>query len=233
MKRFNLSILILITVMLSMAFGVAAREEPETEAGVSVDQPKVRDWILRFGIVVAETNGRTSAHIDPGTVDVRLSGGGGAFANLEYKIIPFLGLEFGTTGIGADMNVSAHSGLKHIGTDVDVLGMSAWTFGANFRFVRTRTINAYAGPMLAFNRYAKWTVHSGVDGGCWPTKHECDEWVSVRSRSDSELTWGAKLGIDIVLTKRGNWALSGSISYLDATYNFEEGNEGGRGSINF
>jgi hypothetical protein len=233
MKRTTLSILILTTIMLSMASGVAAHEEPEAAEGVSVDQPKVRDWILRFGIVVAETNGSTSVDVDPGSVDVRLSGGGGGFANLEYKVIPFLGLEFGTTTIGADMNVSAHTGLKHIGTDVDVLGMSALTLGANFRFIRTRAINVYAGPMLAFNRYAKWTVHSGVDGGCWPTKHDCDEWVSVRSRSDSELTWGAKLGIDIVLTKRGNWTFGGSISYLDATYNFEEGDEGGRGSINF
>jgi hypothetical protein len=230
MKRFNLSILILITVMLSMAFGVAAREEPETEAGVSVDQPKVRDWILRFGIVVAETNGRTSVHIDPGTVDVRLSGGGGAFANLEYKIIPFLGLEFGTTGIGADMNVSANTGLKHIGADVDVLGMSALTLGTNFRFVRTRAINAYAGPMLVFNRYSQWSVHTGVDDEWWQNKH--DHWVSVKTKTDSELTWGAKIGIDIVLTKRGNWTFGGSLSYMDATYNFDQEGGDGRGSIN-
>jgi len=237
MKKTNLTVLILVlvlvTLMLSMASAAFAHEDPVAEESATVDQPKVRDWILRFGIVAAETNGQTSVDVSPGSVDVRLSGGGGGFANIEYKVLPFLGLEFGSTTIGADMNVSTHAGLKHIGTDVDVLGMSAWTLGANFRFVRTRTINAYAGPMLAFNRYAKWSVHSGVDGGCWPTKHDCDDWVSVRSRSDSELTWGAKLGIDIVLTKRGNWALSGSISYLDATYNFDEESGEGRGSINF
>ena len=237
MKKTNVTVLILIlvlvTLLLSMASSAFAHEDPVAEESASVDQPKVRDWILRFGIVAAETNGQTSVDVSPGSVDVRLSGGGGGFANIEYKVLPFLGLEFGSTTIGADMNVSTSAGLKHIGTDVDVLGMSAWTFGANFRFVRTRTINAYAGPMLAFNRYAKWSVHSGVDGGCWPTKHDCDDWVSVKSSSDSELTWGAKLGIDIVLTKRGNWALSGSISYLDATYNFDEEDGQGRGSINF
>ena len=95
--------------------------------------------------VVAETNGSTSVEVDPGTVDIRLSGGGGGFANLEYKVLPFLGLEFGTTSIGTDMNVSAHAGLKHIGTDVDVLGMSALTLAANFHFVRTPTVNVYAG----------------------------------------------------------------------------------------
>lgn len=230
MKRFNLSVLILITVMLTMAFGVAAHEEPETEEGVSVDQPKVRDWILRFGIVVAETNGQTSVDIDLGSVDVRLSGGGGAFANLEYKVTPFLGLEFGTTGIGVDMNVSANAGLKHVGADVDVLGMSALTLGANFRFVRTRAINFYAGPMLVFNRYSQWSVYTGVDDEWWPDKH--DHWVSVQSKRDSELTWGAKIGIDIVLTKRGNWTFGGSLSYMDATYNFDQEEGDGCGSIN-
>ena len=57
--------------------------------------------------------------------------------------------------------------------------------------------------------------------------------MRIESRNDSEVTWGAKLGIDIVLTKRGNWALSGSLSYLDATYNFDELDGQGRGSIDF
>lgn len=237
MKRTNLTVLILVlvllTLMLSMASSALAHEEPAAEKGVTVEQPKVRDWILRFGIVVAETSGSTSVAVEPGSVDVSLSGGGGGFANIEYKVLPFLGLEFGSTTVGADMNVSTNAGIKHVGADVDVLGMSAWTLAANFHFVRTPTVNVYAGPMVAFNRYSKWTLHSGWDDDCWPTKHGCDDWVRIESRSDSEVTWGAKLGIDIVLTKRGNWALSGSLSYLDATYNFDEGHGQGRGSIDF
>ena len=190
------------------------------------------DWILRFGFDFAETSWSTSVDLDPGSVDARLSGGGGGFANIEYKVLPYLGLEFGSTTIGADLNVSANVGTKHYSTDVDVLGMSALTLAANFHFVRTPTVNVYAGPMLAFNRYSKWTVHSDWDDGCWPTKHDCG-WVSWESRNDSEVTWGAKIGIDIVLTKRGNWALSGSLSYLDATYNFDELDGGGSGSIDF
>lgn len=237
MKKTNLTVLILIlvvvTLLLSMASSAFAHEEPVSNEGAVVEQPKVRDWILRFGFVVAETSGSTSVEVDPGTVDIRLAGGGGGFANIEYKVLPFLGLEFGSTTIGADMNVSAGAGIKHAYTDVDVLGMSALSLAANFHFVRTPTVNVYAGPMLAFNRYSKWTVHTGWDDDCWPAKHGCDEWVSVRSRNDSEVSWGAKLGIDIVLTKRGNWALSGSLSYLDATYNFDEGDGQGRGSIDF
>ena len=74
--------------------------------------------------------------------------------------------------------------------------------------------------------------HTG-GGDCWPEKHGCDDWVSLRSDNDSEVTWGAKIGIDIVLTKRGNWALSGSLSYLDATYTFDEVDGQGRGSVDF
>lgn len=231
MKRTTLSILILITILLSTAWSVAAHEEPETSEAATADQPKIRNWTLRFGFVVAETSGSTTIAVDPGSVDVSLSGGGGGFVNLEYKATPLLGLEFGTTGIGADMNVSTHAGLKHIGADVDVLGMSALTLAANFHFIRTKTINVYAGPMLAFNRYSKWSVHTSVGDEWWPAKHDYDEWVSVRSSSDSEISWGAKIGIDIVLTKRGNWTLGGSLSYLDATYDFDEVSGEGQGSI--
>ena len=108
MKKTNVTVLILIlallTILLSMASSAFAHEEPDAEEKAAVDQPKIRDWILRFGIVVAETNGSTSVAVDPGSVDVRLSGGGGGFADIEYKILPFLGLDFGSTTIGADMN---------------------------------------------------------------------------------------------------------------------------------
>jgi hypothetical protein len=237
MKRTNVPVLVLIlvllTLLLSMATSAIAHEEPQQEQPAAVEQPKVRDWILRFGFVVADTNGSTSVLVDPGSVDVRLAGGGGGFAAIEYALLPWFGLEFGTTTIGSDFNVSTRTGAKHIGTNVDVLGMSALTLGANFRFVRTPTVNLYAGPMVAFNRYSQWSTSTGIGDGCWPAKHDCDDWVRLDSRNDSEVTWGAKLGIDIVLTKRGNWALSGSLSYIDASYNFDEVDGGGRGSIDY
>jgi hypothetical protein len=230
MKRSSLCILILITVMLSAAPVAVAHEDTKT-ARREAAAAKIRNWILRFGIVAAQTNGSTSVRVDPGFVELKLDSGGGGFANIEYRITPLLGLEFGSTTIGSDMSVSATSGLKHFGTDVDVLGMNALTIGVNFRLVSNRAINFYAGPMLAFNRYSKWSFYTGYDGSCWPSKHGCDGWVRIESRNDSELTWGAKVGVDIVLTKRGNWALSGSLSYIDATYNFDRLAGGGRGSI--
>jgi hypothetical protein len=45
MKKANLHTLILITILLSMASGVTAHEEPEVAEGAAVEQPKVRDWL--------------------------------------------------------------------------------------------------------------------------------------------------------------------------------------------
>lgn len=234
MKKTNVTVLILIlvllTLMLSMASSAFADETTPVVEEPSVEQPRVRDWNLRFGFIVAETNGDTTVAVDPGSVDVSLSGGGGGFVSLERKITPLLGLEFGLTGIGANMNVSA-GGLKHWGTDVDALSMGALTLGANFHFVKTGAIDVYAGPMLSFNRYSKWSVRTGGEEDWWPNKHDDEYWVSVNSRDDSELTWGAKAGIDIFLNKKKSWTLSGSLSYIDATYDFEEEAGEGRSSI--
>ena len=101
----NLLILIIIALSLAFATSAGAHEEPGTAEKAAPQEQKVRDWTLRFGIVVANSNGSTAVEVDPGSVDVSLSGGGGGFANLEYKVTPLLGLEFGTTGIGLDMNV--------------------------------------------------------------------------------------------------------------------------------
>lgn len=230
MKQLTPYALIVTTAVMLAAVGATAQEQAAAPAGQDVQQPKIRDWTLRFGIVVAQTSGSTEIDADPGTVDVRLSGGGGGFANLEYKITPLLGLEFGTTGLGLDLNVSAGAA-KHYGTEVDLVSMGALTLGANFHFIRTPSVIVYAGPMLAFNRYSKLSVHSGWDDDWWPGEHHHDDWVSVRTRTDSEVTWGAKIGIDIVLTKRGNWTFGGSLSYLDATYGFEPEPGGGSGSV--
>jgi len=234
MKRVNLYVMTLILVILSAGWSVEAQEEAETADAPAVQQPKVRDWTLRFGLIVAESSGSTSVTTDPGSVDIRLGGGGGGFALLERKVSPLLGLEFGTTGIGLETNVSTRTGLKHYEASVDFVSMSALTFGANFHFVRTPDVIVYAGPMLAYNRYSKWSACTGCDGEWWPNKHDCGSYscVSVQSRSDSEFTWGAKIGLDIILTKRGNWALSGSLSYMDASYDFEGDRGSGSGSIN-
>jgi outer membrane protein W len=224
------AILVLIAAILAVASSVAAHEEAAPAEPLADPSQKVRDWTLRFGFVVAETDGSTSVITDPGSVDIKLSSGGGGFALLERKVSPLLGLEFGTTSIALDTNVSTRTGLKHASTEVDFVSMNALTFGANFHFVRSRDVIVYAGPFLSYNRYSKWSVYSGCGDHWCPTKHD-DYWVSIESRSDSEFSWGGKIGLDLILTKRGNWALSGSISYMGATYEFEDDSDLGSGSI--
>lgn len=226
----RMTLMTTVIAALMIAGGAAAQEPNETSESTTVETPRIRDWNLRFGFIVAETNGDTSVAVDPGTVDVSLSGGGGGFVSLERKVTPLLGLEFGLVGISTDMNVTA-GGLKHWGTDVDVLSMGALTLGANFHFVNTGSVDVYAGPMLSFNRYSKWSVRTGGDDDWRSNKHDDDYWVSVNSKNDSEFTWGAKAGIDIFLNKKKSWVLSGSLSYLDATYDFDEGSGEGDGSI--
>ncbi len=138
-------------------------KSPSRRRARLVEQPKIRDWILRFGFVVAETNGSTSVAVDPGSVDVRLSGGGGGFANIEYKVLPFLGLEFGIDHHRCGHERFGRAGLKHIGTDVDVLGMSALTLGANFHFVKDADRStSMPGPCWHSTGYSKWSASLGL-----------------------------------------------------------------------
>ncbi len=220
-----------VVVTMMIAVGAAAQEPVETDETAAVQIPRQRDWHLRIGLVVADTNDKTTVMIDPGSVDVRLGGGAGGFISLERKVTPLLGLEFGMTGIGTDINVSAHTGLKHLGTDVDVLAMGALTVGANFHLVREDPIHVYAGPLLSFNRFSKMSVRAGIDHDWWPTKHHRDHWASVRIKSDSEVSWGAKAGLDLLLGKKKRWTLGCSVTYLDATYRFEPESGDGRISI--
>jgi opacity protein-like surface antigen len=231
MKKTNpcIPIAILVAIALSVAAGAAAAEEPEPGEPTSTEQQRARDWYLRFGFVAAETDGRTSVAVDPGSVDVSLSGGGGGFVSLERRVTPLLGLEFGMTGFGANMNVSTHIGLKHVGAEVDLLSMGALTFGANFHVVKEGGVDVWAGPLLTLNRYSEWSVRSGIDGHWWPSDH--DDWVSARVKSDSEVSWGAKAGIDVFLGKKKKWTLGCSLTYLEATYDFEQGSGSETSSI--
>lgn len=214
-------ITLLIVLMASPASLLVANEPGEDAEVEKIEAPKPRDWQLRFGFLVADTNGETSVAVDPGSVNVSLSGGGGGFISLERRVTPLLGIEFVMTGMGVDMNVSTRAGLKHCDADVDILSMGSLTLGANFHFVNDGPIDVYAGPLLAFNSYNALSVRTGFD----------DDWVSVRTKGDSEFTWGAKAGLDIPLGKKKLWSLGFSLTFINATYEFEQESEPGRASI--
>jgi outer membrane protein W len=218
-----------LLVPMILATGAAAQEPAETEEPSPAQPQRSRDWRLRFGLLVADTSGSTSVGVDPGSVDVSVSGGGGGFLSFERKMTPLLGIELGLIGMGSDIGVSTGAGLKHIGTEVDLLAMGSLTLGLNFHFVDEGPVELSVGPLISFNRFADVSIRAGFDHPWWPAKH--DGWSSVRTRSDSELSWGAKAGLDIPIDSKRRWSLGGSLTYLDASYDFERESEPGRSAV--
>ncbi len=188
--------------------GIHAQETAGPTEPAAAPLQRVRPWQLRFGFLVADTTGDASVAAGPGAVDVRFSGGGGGFVNLERQLTPLVGFEFALIGMGTDLNVSAGSGTKHdCCANVNVLATGSLTLGVNFHFVKDGPIDVYAGPFVAFNRYADVSTSTWDWDYDWPP---CDDdWVTVQARSDSEVTWGAKAGLDIYVGKRdgGRWGL--------------------------
>jgi outer membrane protein W len=229
--RISRSITIGLLGAMLVATSSLAQEAPAPEDPATAEQQRSRDWTLRFGFLVANTTGGSSVSAGPGAAEVRLNGGGGGFVNLEYRTSPLLGIELNLIGMGTNLNVSTGVGRKHtVYSDVDFLTMGSIAIGANFHFVRDGKIDVYAGPLLAFNRYTDIAVRSGFHHG---DSHKHDEWSSVRWRDDSEVTWGAKAGLDILLGKKQRWSVGFGLTYMDATYTFEDESDSGSSSISF
>ncbi len=215
--------------LLMIATIATAQEPVEVEEPVQIQVPKTRNWLLRFGFVVADTSGQTSVGVNPGNVVVGVNGGGGGFIGIERRASPLVGVDFSMTGIGTDMNISTGVNPHHAWSELNIMAMSLLTLGVNFHFVNEGPIDVYAGPLLSFNRYSNVSV--GADtGDCW-WWCEPDHAETVWMRSDSEFTWGARAGLDIPLGKKKKWTLGCSLTYIDATYEFEPSSQGGPGSL--
>ncbi len=224
-------VLSVLFAIVMVAPGVGAQDAPPAEEPTTPQAQRSRDWVLRFGFLVADTVGDTSVATSPGGTSVSLSGGGGGFVSLERRISPLVGVEFNLIGMASDLNLSTGAGLKHhVYSESDFLTTGSIALGVNFHFVNEGPVDVYAGPMLAFNRYSNVSTRSGFHGD-WHEKH--DEWVTVQWQSDSEVTWGAKAGLDIFLGKKKTWSLGCSLTYMDATYNFKDDPDSRGTSISF
>jgi len=224
-----------IGVFLLLTAGVTpvhSNERPVTGA----ERPqRDRSWRLRVGLLAADTTGHTGASVDPGAVDLSVGGGGGVHVNLERRVSPLLGFELGLMGMASDFHVSAGVGKAlHVGTDVDMLSTGSLTLGALFHLVDDGAVDLYAGPLVAYNRYADFSVGTGLGDVDWDWHWPWndDEGVSVRADSDSEITWGVRAGIDIFVGKKKHrWSVGGSFTYLSATYSLERRSAEGRTDI--
>lgn len=193
---------------------------------------KIRKWHLRFGAVLADSNGGSQWTAEPGSVSGGVDAGGGGSVSLERRVSPLVGIEFGLAATGLSVSVSAGVGTKSTFTSTEVLVMAPLTLGANFHVVDGGPIDVYAGPLLTYNRFSELKVQTGVDFPWWPPWGD-EDWAGtgVRWTSSSELSWGAHAGLGVFFGKKRKWSAEFALTYLDATYKAERETDSERTSI--
>ncbi len=195
----------------------------------TVAAQKIRKWHLRFGAVLADSNGGSQWTAEPGSVSGGVDAGGGGSVSLERRVSPLVGIEFGVAATGLNLNVSAGVGSKSVFTSTEVLVLAPLTLGANFHIVDDGPVDVYAGPLLTYNRFSELTVRTGVDSPWWPW--EDDGWTTVRWTSSSELSWGAHAGLGVYFGSKRKWSAQFALTYLDATYEAERSSDSATTSI--
>ena len=217
-----------IGVFLLLAAGATPAHSEEPPVNGTERPLRDRNWRLRAGLLAADTTGHTGASVNPGAVNLSVGGGGGVHINLERRVSPLLGVELGVMAMASDFHVAAGVGKAlHVGTDVDMLSTGSLTLGALFHFVDDGAVDLYAGPLVAFNRYEGVSVHDGYGHDWW----DDDDWTTVHTRDDSEVTWGARAGVDFLVGRKHRWSVGGSLTYMDASYDFERRSEPGKREI--
>jgi outer membrane protein W len=209
------------------AIGAAAEEITETTDSANAKTSKVRKWHLRFGALVADTNG-SPVTVEPGSVTVSLNAGGGGSVSLERRVSPLVGVEFGISTIGSNIGFSAGVGTKSAFTSTEILVTTPLTIGANFHFVEDGPIDVYAGPLLAYNRHSELSIQTGVDFPWWPWGDDHWTGAAVRWADSSEFSWGAHAGLGVYFGKKRKWSAEFALTYLDATYEIERESEPGK-----
>jgi outer membrane protein W len=121
--------------------------------------------------------------------DVELDNTAGFGLGYEFKFSPLIGLAFDYSWYGPDVKA------EDIG-DASA-DFNPMTLGLMFHFIHGRVVDFYAGPAAAYIDYGS---NSDVD-------------------IDKELTWDARIGLDIKIFKWFGVGLS--VEYIDATADFE------------
>jgi len=208
-----------VVFVLATVFAVAA--------GAADLPPRERNWLLRFGPMIVDGDGGATVSSVPGDVHfgANIGAGGGGSVSLERRVTPLMGVEFGIAAAGLDLGFRVGAGTSGVGTSTDLLMFTPITVGANFHLVPEGPVDVYIGPMLAFVRYSELLVTTGIDDWpWWPGGSTASPVAAVRWKSDSELTWGARLGAGFSFGK-GRWSLQTSLSFIDATYTAERGSD--------
>lgn len=181
-------------------------------AGVALPAAADQDpgWTLRFGAVWMEPDLDFVA--EDGSARVTSSGALGLGASAEYRFNRRLGLEGGVFTASPDLELRAEVAAQEVVAS-DTLQTTAAFAGLNLHLTPERSVDVYAGPLLAYVSYGdpEFTVTAlGVA-------------ATAAFTSDNDVGWGAQLGADVPLGER--WLFNASLRYLDTT--LEVSDEGG------
>ena len=169
-------------------------------AGVAL---KVEDpWRLRFDLSWVNPSG-SSVFVNTGgsALGIDFDTGFGAGLRAEYLFSSRYGVEIGVLAAG---NVDIASGIfgGTFGNDIEVSGFTPLTLGFNVHLTPDAPVDLYAGPLLALVNY------SSVD--VWTFPGSAGTGVSI----DNDVGWGAILGVDVPLGKRG-WLVQANVRFID------------------
>lgn len=227
------TIIIASLVLLSAHRPANAQEQPSAESvqnEEAVAQPeKPRLWKVRVAAVAVDADGRFSveAGSDGASTDVNI--GAGFSVRFERTLTPRLGIELGLAGIASGVDVSADWADCDRGTSVDMLTMAPITVGLNVHLTPDSPVDVYVGPMLAIVNYSDIRVRSGWDcDGDDDTFWDFNWDAKVRSKSDSDLTWGLNAGADIAFGSSGRWSAHLGLTYIETTAELKRDFEGSR-----
>ncbi len=156
--------------------------------------------------------------LDPVTIDgkVEYQGALGAGIGYEYMVTDLIGIDFGFDYFSPDLKFQAtvtttpsSTGVpESVAVDVKKSGkVMPLTAGVMFHVYRSDSFDFYLGPQLAYVMYGDVTLVENVLG-------------ELKAKFKDELTFGAKLGIDVPFGQ--GWAFNAQLQYIDAKAELDE-----------
>jgi outer membrane protein W len=126
--------------------------------------------------------------------------GVGAGVRAEYNFSARFGVEFGILGT-VNLDVSIGTPGPAFGRNIRVSSFAPVTLGLNVHLTPDRSVDLYAGPLLALSNYGNVDVSTGMGA------------ASTSVSIDRDVGYGAILGLDVPLGDHG-WLVQANLRYI-------------------
>lgn len=159
-------------------------------------------WMLRVDLSFVNPSGDfVSTGIGDGTIGTEINTAFGAGLRGEYQFSPRLGFELGVLGAGSPgVKTGIFDGT--IGNEVRLNSFTQFAVGLNVHLTPDQPVDLYLGPQLALLRYGDEAVRATIGG------------VGTSVSVDNDVGWGAIIGLDVPLGKRG-WMIQTNLRYIE------------------